>query len=438
MAVVLQLLGATAGITALSSAVGGAMLWLRLNALNLPGDESVSVLPKGLLLTVGLHALALPVCFGLLAGLAFVFAKPLDPANGSPRWWRLGSVSALTMIPAIVVVLVGTDGMRWLPERVLVYGAAVLALGAIASTALDKSRAARLAWTVGIGFVLCGSVLIVARTRDNPTLAPIAVISDTGKYTTSGFYIGETTDRLYIAPLPGGGQREYAFADSPADRILVLPRAAIVKMTISEPVGIRPEDPGRDQASTLLADLQTEGVARQPAPAVRTKRPEVTFAPLVNLQAQEDLWPISADDFLAHSALYWARGDGCKPWRVAWQAVRSRRRDSRPSRSRRRRRLPARTRGPEPEVARTTRCPSLPPTITRDRTISRTATHACPAGRASTSTSSDDFRDGTKRARPGGVRRHSSSKRPVYFERHDEHIRGRPATRITYWFFVRP
>jgi hypothetical protein len=56
MAIALQLLGAAAGISALSSAVGGAMLWLRLHALNLPGDESVSVLPKGLLLTVGLHA----------------------------------------------------------------------------------------------------------------------------------------------------------------------------------------------------------------------------------------------------------------------------------------------------------------------------------------------------------------------------------------------
>jgi hypothetical protein len=423
--VALQLLGAVAGISALSSAVGGAMLWLRLNALNLPGDESVSVLPKGLLLTVGLHALALPVCFGVLAGLAFAFAKP-KKEDGKPHWWRLGVVSALTLIPAAIAVIVATWHMRWVPERFLVFAAGALALAAIVFTALEKSSVNRLAWTVGVGFVLCASVLVVSRTRDHPTLAPIAVISDAGKYATSGFYIGETRDRLYLAPLPGGGQREYAFADSPADRILVLPRETIVKMTISEPVGIQPEDPGRDQASTLLANLQSEGIARVAARIVRTRQPELAFAPIVNLQAQENLWPMTADQFLAHADLYWRAGKGCKPVLVSRGPVDPKRLTGDGAY----RHAPVGQKcGPGP-------APNAFAADAHTRPYDRKNRPAeLPVDQGFYLDLDDHLRKGTTRLDQEGAQTFIVDA-PVYYERDDnERIRGRKAVRITYWFF---
>ena len=66
--IALQLVGAATGLAALITFVGGAILWIRFDALHLPADQALNLLPKQLLLVVGGHALLAPILVALLAG----------------------------------------------------------------------------------------------------------------------------------------------------------------------------------------------------------------------------------------------------------------------------------------------------------------------------------------------------------------------------------
>jgi outer membrane protein OmpA-like peptidoglycan-associated protein len=63
-------LGAGAGIAAWVVVVGGARMWAKLTAVDVPADQTVSVLPRGLLITEGLRTLVVPL---LLGGAVAVF-----------------------------------------------------------------------------------------------------------------------------------------------------------------------------------------------------------------------------------------------------------------------------------------------------------------------------------------------------------------------------
>ena len=412
MTIALELLGAVAGISALSTAVGGVILWLRLNALHLPGDESVSVLPTGLLLTVGIHALALPVCLGLLAGLAFAFARP----TGATDRTRFAIASGLAFGPAIAALLAGTWQMQWVPGRVAAYGAVALALVVIVFATRDGASPQRLAWTAAIAVLACGSVVVIARTQDHPRFAPIAVISAGANDTTTGFYVGESADRLYVVPQPTDGRTDYVFADSsPGDRMLVLPRAKITKMAISQPVDIRQ---GRDHASALLADLQGEARSRPAPEVVTTLSPSHSFAPIVNLHAREDLWPMDAGDFLANASLRWSAGGSCPPVPV------ERRVD--PGRLTSYRYTPVAS-----SCGRGATAAFAANQLTRpfDR---RTRPEGLAPDQGFYLDLQDRLRTGTEQLGQEGTQTVLNDA-PVYFERRDE-TRGLKAIRITYWF----
>lgn len=64
---ILEFLGAAAGVAALMALAGGALLWLRFDELGLPADRIVTLLPRELLITVGAHALIAAAVAGLVA-----------------------------------------------------------------------------------------------------------------------------------------------------------------------------------------------------------------------------------------------------------------------------------------------------------------------------------------------------------------------------------
>src|SRR4051794_30862802 len=69
---VIQVLGATAALTGWIAVVGGARVWAKLHAAEIPATHTLSVLPRQQLITEGLQSLLVPLLLG--AGLAvFVY-----------------------------------------------------------------------------------------------------------------------------------------------------------------------------------------------------------------------------------------------------------------------------------------------------------------------------------------------------------------------------
>nr|MDQ3933275.1 hypothetical protein [Actinomycetota bacterium] len=128
-AVVLETLGAAAGISAFVAFVGGALMWLRLDELGLPADRMVAELPAELLLTLGANTLIVPAIVGLVATIV-LYALP-KWTKGLIAWGAFVAAGAATFAiwDAIADVPVG-----W---RLLAPGLAAVAVG-LAARALVR------------------------------------------------------------------------------------------------------------------------------------------------------------------------------------------------------------------------------------------------------------------------------------------------------------
>ena len=98
--IALQVLAGAAGLGAIVTFVGGAMLWLRFDRLELAADQAVALLPKQLLLIVGAHALAVPVVFGAVAALLLALVGSPSP-NEVKRRFNI----ALVAVSAFAIAL---------------------------------------------------------------------------------------------------------------------------------------------------------------------------------------------------------------------------------------------------------------------------------------------------------------------------------------------
>src|SRR5436190_16643082 len=90
--VLLEIVGASAGIAAFVTFTGGALLWLRFDQLGLPADRAVSLLPRTILLTVGAHALLVPALLGVVA-VVLIFA--VQPGGEGIVGWLAALLAAL-------------------------------------------------------------------------------------------------------------------------------------------------------------------------------------------------------------------------------------------------------------------------------------------------------------------------------------------------------
>jgi outer membrane protein OmpA-like peptidoglycan-associated protein len=84
-ALVLQVLGAGAGIGAWIAVVGGARLWARLDALHVPAAQTVSVMPRELLIAEGFRTLLVPLLLGAaIAVLAYLSRRDSETEKPAP------------------------------------------------------------------------------------------------------------------------------------------------------------------------------------------------------------------------------------------------------------------------------------------------------------------------------------------------------------------
>jgi hypothetical protein len=304
----LKLLGAVTGLAAVITFAGGAVLWVRFDAIGLPADQVITLLPKELLLTIGARELLLPVALGGALGALLVGLAPLRGDRYALLFWLVLGIVLFVTVVALVVLASGLD---WLA----IFGmlaATVLALGGVLAVALVVPNGEAFAWTVAAAILLIAVPLTIAREAQSPRVEPVAMLLDGRPDSVAGFYIGQTKDRVYIAPLPGSGASDDPFADQPLDRVLELHRDNIRQLVLHAPVDTTGDGPGRDEARTLLADLHLAG-ATVPVVPVTTADPVATFAPLVNLHVHETSWPMTTAFFLRHAWLTWSAPD-CPLW----------------------------------------------------------------------------------------------------------------------------
>jgi hypothetical protein len=307
--IALQILGASAGLLALVTFVGGALLWVRFDALDLAADQAVARLPSELLVVIGAHALGMPVVIAAAVALFLILIAPLEPDGKVRKRFWIWFV-AFGVVGSVVSLKFLTDEFNGVELLTLALG---LCLGglAIVVVAHQQDRVRNLGWVAFAAFSLCGALLTVLRTVSDPLMEPAALLLADGERGVSGFYVGETSDRLFIAPLPGTGDAGDPFADAPIDRVVSISRDKITRLAIREPVGIDNDKEGREQAQTLLADLQQTALptGKREVERVTTLSPVVAFAPLVHLHADEPWYPGNATSFLNDSELRFAHGE---------------------------------------------------------------------------------------------------------------------------------
>ncbi len=415
MTIALQLLGALTGFAALATLSGGAVVWIRFDALQLPADQAIALLPKQLLLIVGLHVLVLPVAIAAAAAALLVLL--LHHGLRTWFWVAFGLVVAIALATVVALLPSPFDApLGWLATVVvLLVGGLLLAL----SIASGSKRA--LAAALLTSFAVVGATLAVVRTHADPRLEPVALLLDGRPSSVAGFYVGQTSDSVYIAPLPGRGGAEDPFADAPIDRIAEIRRSRVLALVLREPAGLGSGDSGREQARALLADLRSVTEAGGGAgAAVQTLDPVATFAPLVSLHAKERSLPTSADDWIGHATLVWKQ-DGCDA--LTLRPVDSARLAGRDPYARR---PAARGCGEDPQAAAITAADHTRPFDTKDR----------PAGLGPREGFALDV-DDRWRTPPAKVERvgpqRTLRRAPVYVEQQSDADNGE--RRITYWFF---
>ncbi len=303
--VVLEFAGAAAGLAVFIAFVGGVLLWARFNALGLPADEAVAVLPRQILVTVGAGAIAPAILFGAFAAFAIGLLAPLD-SSGQPRYHLAWILRILVL--AEILILLGPSDLDVVPY--VVVGSAVALIGALAvwgaATRLEGYRV--VGWTLFAAIAIAGAVNSYIRTEGTPKMEPAAALLEGGEG-VAGFYVGQTSDRVYLAPLTSGPREALGVEVS---ALLELRREKVTRLAVRDLATLRSDGAGRDEAVKLLTELRGEpdGPVEEPQ-AVTLADAYERFAPLVHLHVDDSYRPMNVDFFLDHSLLKWANGSSC-------------------------------------------------------------------------------------------------------------------------------
>lgn len=236
-----RIAGLLAGFVALVYVTGGVVMALRLAFKDLPWDNVVSQLPREFLISIGLGQVLIPA---LLVGALYGFfrllradrAKPPELHRLRDAGARRGAVGgyartlAVLSIPPAVIFIRGALRGDLGPE-VLPVIATVGLLAAVAGVA-HETRAIVLArersihrWN-SLRTVVAVAALYAAATIPSMMIAaaglPLteAKVCTTNNSTESGYYVGQTSDRVYL------GEK------GKARRIAVIPMAQVEELFI--------------------------------------------------------------------------------------------------------------------------------------------------------------------------------------------------------------
>jgi hypothetical protein len=232
-------LGAVAGglsLAGLIVAVGGAVMWVRLEAAGVPTAPPLALIAKEELTAIGLASLIPFVGMALLVVLLLYVidphaevkttggpppatsppvhpqAPPRTDGDEEPRYQELGKSFRIAakntagragLLVGLEMVLLFVIVWGW-PGWLLVGLALLTALaGAVISFGVAAQTENRFAWFAVVAFfsvVLFGAVVSFVRSAQHPKLQPAAVLKHDGRAIT-GLYIAQTTDRVYLARL---------------------------------------------------------------------------------------------------------------------------------------------------------------------------------------------------------------------------------------------
>jgi hypothetical protein len=318
--VILQLLGAAAGLTVFLGLVGAQMRRAAFDALDLPADRAVGLIPKEELVSIGVENLLPNIVYAAL--VTWIVTATVKIGKEKLRWCDkpslvlLGWLTLFLPVGVLAHALGRGLGFSVVPGLLVVTGVAVLGVIFVFSVVIKGPGDRRaLAWLVFLVTVLVGATFNYMRTHEDPKLEPVALIRAGDEQGFSGYLIAETDAAVYIAPLPA---RDVSTALSPnrpkPDDILEVPREQVKAMRVADLAGFDSGDNGPQIADDLLLELRDEDAAarRLAAPeTVTTDDPEETFAPVIHLHHQDPSLPTTADFFLQHSRLFWHHPRGC-------------------------------------------------------------------------------------------------------------------------------
>jgi hypothetical protein len=245
-----EIAAAAAGILLLIQLVGGAIMWARFRALELPAARGVSLLSPEYLQGVGTSALFWSLMLALVAvALLHVIRRLLS--DGLGQW--AAPIVALMLELALVVAVLGlplSGQQRVLAVATgLVAGAAFVALD---QTVGSKPRVgSKRRVSLGLLFLvaLVGGTLGFIRAYGPPAKLELVFVFLKEGEVTSGAYIGANSDEVFLAP--DSFNHTYG-------QIVGIPRDDIVRVSFAEPQNFRAAG-ARDPRSLLDPSQSSPG-----------------------------------------------------------------------------------------------------------------------------------------------------------------------------------
>jgi hypothetical protein len=197
--VLVALAGAATAIVLVIYLVGGAIVWERLHVLRLPANPAVSPLPRNLLLIDGVRALAWPVALALIAaGLVSLLTHMFRF-----EWRAIGatcSVLFVVWVAALVAILSYDTGPEW-QHLVFLTTLGTLVAVAIAVVHWQLVAVRRVAVCAALAMFVTGVVVEAIDIGSLPVRMEYAHVSFVkSRPPMEGFYIGATSDAVYLAP----------------------------------------------------------------------------------------------------------------------------------------------------------------------------------------------------------------------------------------------
>jgi hypothetical protein len=193
--VLVALAGAATAIVIVVYLIGGAIVWERFHVLRLPANQAVAPLPRNLLVIVGVRALAWPVVLGLAAaGLV----------NLLTHIFRFGArgtrVTCAVLLVVWIAALVALGIYSTVQKVVFLTTLGILVAVAVAAAYRQVVAVRRVALGASVAMAVVGVVVEAVDIYQLPVRMEYAHVLTADGSEMRGFYIGATSDAVYLAP----------------------------------------------------------------------------------------------------------------------------------------------------------------------------------------------------------------------------------------------
>jgi len=246
------------------SFTGGAILWARFDAADIPADQAVAAVPREELVTVGAASLA---GFLVVGGLALVVSYLCD-SSGLASWGLACWLTALVIVGVLYGAL-GPGLHKWAVIGLVVWGAVlvVICLGIAFRTG---GRFLWLGVSVFLSVGLFGGVMAYAINHKDPQVQPAAALRGPDDLGLIGYYVAVNDKRLYF-----GSSKEFNYLGRVSDSspavtgtpqpqgLVVVPCAEVTALAIGE---LQDKGPEVDTVAKQLLDLILDNRSRGKSP----------------------------------------------------------------------------------------------------------------------------------------------------------------------------